>query len=192
MGEAGGGYRCIVADPPWEYDAFPTHIGGRYPKGRHAKAPMPYPTLSIDQIAQLPIQQLAHRDSHLFLWTTNRYLPDAFQIIEAWGFTYGQAFVWVKSGTPTPFPAMLAPNHAEYMLACRRGRPARADTYPSNVIAAPMDRSMEHSQKPEVFMDIIEQVTHGPRIELFSRRARLGWDTWGNESLHGGTVVSAP
>lgn len=117
----------------------------------------------------------------LYLWTTNRYLPHAFDIADGWGFQYRQTVVWHKTGTPSPFPATIAPLHAEYLLVCRRGTPRRAGTWPTNVIAAPMDRRYRHSQKPEVFLDMVETVTPGPYLEMFSRRARFGWDVWGNE-----------
>lgn len=176
-------YSTIVADPPWEYGSFPTHLGGK-----HTKTPMPYPTMTVDQIAALPVTDLADPAAWLFLWATSRYLPDAFGLVEGWGFRYTQMLVWRKTGTPTPFAASVAPQHAEFLLACKRGGVARQATWPTNVIVAPMDRRSRHSQKPEVFMDLIEHCTAGPYLEMFSRRARLGWDTWGNESLHGGVA----
>lgn len=184
-------YQTIVADPPWEYGSFPTHLGGRYGDGTgtHSKTPMPYPTMTVEEIAALPVSELAAPDAWLFLWTTGRYLHDAFHVADAWGFTYRQPFVWRKTGTPTPFPATLAPHHAEFLLVCNRGKAQRLDTWHTNVIEAAMDRRSQHSQKPEVFMDVIECVAPEPRLEMFSRRARLGWDTWGNQSLHGGEAA---
>lgn len=186
-----GRYRTIVADPPWEY---PSRFIRSYRPGPggNVRHDLPYPSMTVEQIAALPVSELAEKEAWLFLWTTNKYLHDAFHIVDAWGFTYGQALVWHKPVPSTPFPALVSPNFCEYLLACKRGgvtrRLGRASTWPTNVIAGPRG---EHSAKPEVFMDLVEHVAPGPYLEMFSRRARLGWDTWGNESLHGGEAETA-
>jgi N6-adenosine-specific RNA methylase IME4 len=169
-------YRTIVADPPWEYEGFvPSRTGERF-----WHRPLPYAMLSLDEIAALPIATLADSDSRLFLWTTNRYLGAAFDIARRWGFEYQQTLVWRKTGNPSPMGGSVAPNHAEYLLVSRRGFPARLDRLSSSVIDAP---KLAHSRKPELFLDEIERVSPGPFLELFARRQRLGWDTWGNEAL---------
>ncbi len=127
--------------------------------------------------------ELAAPNCRLFLWTTNRYLPDAFGVARSWGFTYRQTLVWHKTGNPSPFGGSVAPNHAEYVLVATKGVPELVARLPSNVVAAPAQRS--HSRKPEAFMDLFEAASPAPRLEMFSRRARFGWDTWGNEALHG-------
>lgn len=179
-------YRTIVADPPWEYERFATNKGGRYADGTSERAvrSLPYQSLTLDEIKSLPVASLAEVDSRLFLWTTNRYLRDAFDVLVAWGFEYRQTLVWHKTGNPNPWIAHLAPNHAEFILVGARGKPKRLAHLHSNVLAIDTNPAKAaHSQKPEAWLDYIEQISPGPYVELFARRARFGWAYWGNESL---------
>ncbi len=172
-----GKYRTIVADPPWDYS------GGfaNNPKPGNDKKQLPYPSMSIWQIAALPVAGLADKNCRLFLWTTNRYLRDSFMVLDAWGFKYSQTLVWHKTGNPSPFAGTgIAPIHAEYVLVGKKGAPVALAQLDSSVIAANVGN---HSAKPEGFLDWFESVSPGPYLELFARRNRLGWDTWGNESL---------
>lgn len=173
-------YRTIVADPPWRYEP---HVRGfSAAHGRSSRHALPYEQMGIAQISALPVDALAEDAAHLYLWTTNRYLRDAFDVIEVWGFTYRQTLIWRKIGCPTPFAASIAPNHAEYLLFARRGDLPLKGRLKSNVVDAAQQR--EHSRKPEHFLDLIEQVSPPPYVELFARRHRLGWDTWGLESAN--------
>jgi N6-adenosine-specific RNA methylase IME4 len=179
-------YRTIVADPPWEYDEGFAIRGPRTQRGgprtgELRQRPLPYPSMTVWEIAALPVCSLADRDCRTFLWTTNRYLGLAFMVLEAWGFKYAQTLVWHK--THTNLPASVAPNSAEFILVGAKGKPARLVPWPSAVIADGVGGRTPHSSKPEVFLDLIEQVSPGPYLELFARRQRLGWDTWGNEAL---------
>jgi N6-adenosine-specific RNA methylase IME4 len=179
-------YRTIVADPPWHYEAFATAPS----RGtmRHDD-PLPYRSMSEEEIIELGrvVRSLtAPHGAFLFLWTTNRYLPVAFDVMAAWGFRYRQTITWHKTGSPSPFGGTVAPSHSEFLLVGRRGGNTKMieHRFPSSVIAAPSQRS--HSAKPECFLDLIERAVPGPYVEMFARRARFGWDYWGNESL--GTV----
>jgi N6-adenosine-specific RNA methylase IME4 len=180
-------YRTIVVDPPWPYPAgFGTHVGGRRRDGTASwqREALPYGCLSLDEIKALPVAELAMPDAWVWLWATNRYLRDAFDVVAAWGFTYGQTVVWHKNDGHPRFPVVIAPNRAEYLLVCRRGHPERRQPWPSNVVEIPFNpQRLAHSQKPDAFLDLIEQVCPGPYLELFARRQRLGWDTWGDEAL---------
>lgn len=169
-------YRTIVADPPWQYEAQPRGPSSFGPSSRHE---LPYPQMTLEEIAALPVDGLAEADAHLYLWTTNRHLPEAFRILDGWGFRFRQVLVWRKTGCPTPFAASIAPNHVEYLLFARRGNLGLLDRLSSNVIEAPQQRV--HSRKPDVFLDLVESVSPGPYLEMFARRVRLGWDGWGNE-----------
>lgn len=181
-------YRCIVADPPW-----PQKAGGPL-KGGHAEGfigtsgslPMPYKTMTVDQIATLNVAELAHPDGcHLYLWTTNRFLEDAFRITAAWGFRYSTTIVWAK----TPMGGGLGGDYGistEFVLYARRGNlPAQqrmTGTWftwkrPYDGRGKPM-----HSAKPEGFYIMAEVVSPGPRLDMFARRNRMGWDAWGNEA----------
>ena len=172
--EQGRTFGTIYADPPWQYRNQATR----------AAASKHYPTMPLDEIAALPISDLAAENAHLHLWTTNAFLPSAFGIIEAWGFTYKSCLVWVK-------PQMGLGNYwrvsTEILLLGVRGwcpfggRPQRS------WVEHPRTG---HSRKPEVVREIIEQVSPRPRLELFGRITALGWTVWGNEvekSLYDGS-----
>jgi N6-adenosine-specific RNA methylase IME4 len=175
-----GRYRTIVADPPWEYrEGFPSGVG----RERRWTTELPYAGMTLGEIAALPVDDFADPEgARLFLWTTNKYLRAAFDVMDAWGFRYGQTITWHKTGRPSPFPTSIAPQHSEYLPYGSRGKPPkRREAFPSSVIAAP--QQTRHSAKPEVFLDLIERLADGPYVELFARRARFGWDYWGDQSL---------
>lgn len=169
-------YRTIVADPPWAYpEGFALGPG----HGVLEVRPLPYQAMSVEDICELSVSDFAERDCRLFLWTTNRYLDDAFTVMRAWRFKYRQTLVWHKRDAN--LPASIAPNSAEFILVGTCGAPGRLGVLPSAVIST--TRSGGHSAKPEVWLDEFERVSPGPRLELFARTQRLGWDTWGNEAL---------
>lgn len=175
-------YRTIVADPPWHYDDYASMPGNAAKKGHVVKRDvLPYRSMTVGEIAALPVVEMADRDALLFLWATNRYLPDAFGVLKAWRFGYRQTLVWHKTGNPSPFGGTVAPNHAEFLLVGARGNPKVQGRLPGSVIAAP--KPYEHSLKPDVFLDLVETVGPPPWVELFARRARFGWDYYGDESL---------
>lgn len=186
-------YRTIVADPPWPQGDYPTHLGGRLVLGRGqtVRPPLPYAPMTLEAICDLSIP--ADRDCRLFLWATNRFLPDAFSVLRAWGFLYRQTLVWHKSKNGSPFVAHIAPNHAEFLLVAARGKPKRIGKLPSSVVSIPSGcggGGRRHSAKPEAFLDLIEEASPGPYLEMFARRQRLGWDTWGNQALEHVEVAS--
>jgi len=176
-------YRTIVADPPWHYDGFAGGVGrGGYFAGSAEQVqvkvkPLPYSSLSVEAIAALPVGELADRDSWLALWTTNRYLGAAFNVLAAWGFAYRQTLVWRKTGNPIPFGGTIAPNHCEFLLLAAKGSPGVVARQSSNVIEA--QKPNVHSLKPSAALDLIEWSCPGPYVELFARAPRLGWDSWG-------------
>jgi N6-adenosine-specific RNA methylase IME4 len=168
-------YRTIVADPPWRYKG--TMIGP--PGKRDERSGVPYGTLSVEEIAALPVGGWAEKDAHLYLWTTNTHLREAFGIADAWGFRYSTLLTWCKP--PRGLVGGATYNICtEFVLFARRGS-LRAETR--------LDRNWwqwsrtPHSAKPEAFLDIVEQVSPAPRLEMFARRARFGWDYWGDQSL---------
>ncbi len=184
-------YRTIVADPPWDYPEGFASVDGRPHKqdrdkgmtgGRMVKTELPYSSMSLTEIAALPIANLAADDARLFLWTTMRYLPDALALLPSWGFTYRQTIVWDKTPNIPPFGGSVAPNTAEFLIVAARGKPARVSRWSTSVIRARRGRTT-HSAKPDVFIDLAESVSPGPYLEMFARRARFGWDYWGDESL---------
>ncbi|MGQ0668404.1 MAG: MT-A70 family methyltransferase [Actinomycetota bacterium] len=181
-------YRTIVVDPPWPYPGGVSAGGTAGQPVKHFD--LPYPAMSLDEIRALPITDLADADAWLFLWATNRYLPVALGLIDDWGFRYRQALVWRKLGA-SPFGGTFGHNAAEYLLGCSRGDPELSGRWGGGtVIETGRTGAGKHSRKPEVFLDLVETVAPGPYLELFARRNRLGWDTWGNESLEHVTVTT--
>jgi N6-adenosine-specific RNA methylase IME4 len=175
-----GPYSTIVADPPWPYRG--TWGGSRIPRGAvhdgRRRPATPYRTMEVHAIAALPIADLAADASHLWLWTTNRFLFDAKAVAEAWGFRYAQLLVWAK----TPMgkgPGGAFAQNAEYILFCRRGVLPHREKLDSVWFNWP--RTAKHSRKPDAMQELVERVSPGPYLELFARRRRPGWHAWGNE-----------
>lgn len=186
-------YRTIVADPPWHYESTGVSPGAGFgTRGEMAKVAMPYGTMTVAQIIALPVADWAALDAHLYLWTTQRYLRESFDVVDAWGFRVSATLVWCKRPAGLKlggaFPASL-----EFVHFCRRGSLPTIGTadkrwweWPRRrgaSVARGQRRAEFHSAKPEAFLDIVEQVSPGPYLEMFARRARMGWDYWGNESL---------
>jgi N6-adenosine-specific RNA methylase IME4 len=169
-------YRTIVADPPWEIGDFPRNL---HAQGLGTKQ-CPYPTMAIGEVEALPVRNLAASDAHLYLWTTNQFLEPAYAIARAWGFRPVKVLVWCKAPKGRGLGGTFA-SATEYILFARRGQLRSLGRVDRNWWQWPR---RDHSAKPEAFLDIVEQVSPGPYLELFARRNRLGWDTWGNEALN--------
>jgi|APGre2960657373_1045057.scaffolds.fasta_scaffold31731_2 N6-adenosine-specific RNA methylase IME4 len=181
-------YRCIVADPPWPIDAIaqmPRVSEGGNGKGSRnglqSQRPgkLDYNLMTMAQIAALPVRDLAEDGAHLYLWTINRHLEATYGIARAWGFKPVQVLTWAKK--PRGICLGTFTSSTEFVLFCRRGTLKalrRVDTTWWN-----WPRSNTHSVKPESFTDMVESVSPGPRLELFARRQRLGWHSWGNQAL---------
>lgn len=164
-----GKYQIIYADPPWQYQ-FGFDI--------HGAALRHYNTMGIPELCELPIKELADDNSVLFMWTTSPKLEDAFMVVNAWGFEYKTSFVWDK--VKHVMGHYNSVRH-EFLLICVRGSfPKQSDTLIDSVVT--IERSDEHSEKPEQFREIIDNMyPHGKRIELFARKKIDGWETWGAE-----------
>jgi N6-adenosine-specific RNA methylase IME4 len=170
-------YRTIVADPPWAY---------RVATGVQGAVGVQYGTMTNAAIAGLPVSTLADNDAHLYMWVTNPRLfaephddCGPIDIFRAWGFEYKTMLTWVKK--PGLGIGYYFRGDTEHVLFGIRGKaPIPPPLRESNVLTAPR---RGHSAKPECFYDLVERVSPGPYVELFARRARFGWDYWGNESL---------
>lgn len=171
-------YATIVADPPWAMPSGGPRAGTRvWNPGVPSR--LPYPTMEAREIAALPVEDMAADDAHLYLWTTNHYLEWAYEIAREWGFKTSQLLVWCKPPRGLGMGGAFS-NTTEFVVFARRGTLAplqRIDSTWWNWPRGP------HSRKPDAFLDMVESVSPGPRLEMFARRNRLGWDTWGNESL---------
>lgn len=176
--EGGTKYRTIVADPPWRQKVLGRQLWREgSPSG--VTRPLSYPLMDVAEISALPISDLADESAHLYLWTTQKYLRQSWDVVEAWGFHPSCVLAWCKEprgfGMGGMFQATL-----EFVQFAWRG-----EAPPKNVVNRQWFEwpRGEHSAKPEAFLDLVEQASPGPYLELFARRQRLGWDTWGNEAL---------
>lgn len=170
-----GPFDLIVMDPPWRFAT-------RSAKGITAKgAGGQYGTMSLDAIKAMPVAALAAPDAILWLWATNPMLPQAFEVMAAWGFTFKTAGHWskkTKHGKQAFGTGYLLRCAGEPFLIGTRGKPKTARNVRS-VIEGPV---REHSRKPDEAFAAAEAMMPGARrVELFSRQARPGWTTWGDE-----------
>lgn len=189
-----GGFGCIVCDPPWRYE----DQAGRMRLG--------YPTMTDDEIVALPVATLAADRAHLYLWTTDAHLEVALRCIPAWGFVFKRTLVWVKTRAKQRILAALdaieldekdratqlvhgalklqiggghyVRGAHELCLFATRDLTGLVRDVPS-VILAPRTK---HSEKPDELLELAERLSPGPRIELFARRRRAGWEAWGNQA----------
>ncbi len=179
-------YRTIVADPPWPISDFPKWFASE----AEGVTPRPYDVMSVDEIKALPVKDWAEGDKwhvngdrggcNLFLWTTTQFLVAAHEVCEAWRFKPTAVLVWCKPARPGGLGGTFKAN-VEFVVVARRGSPPRATSSSgTRWFQWPVGA---HSQKPEAFLDMVENISPGPYLEMFARRARFGWDYWGDESL---------
>jgi N6-adenosine-specific RNA methylase IME4 len=165
-------YPVLMADPPWRYDTDAFGDVGRSVRDK-------YPTMPTADICALPVESLATPDAVLFMWAVYPMLPEALEVLRAWGFKYVAGFVWVKD--KIGMGSWVRAQH-EHLLIARRGAmycPLPANRPPS-IIEAPR---REHSRKPDEAYELIERMyPELPKIELFARQARDGWSAWGNQA----------
>lgn len=165
-----GRYECIVIDPPWQMEKIERDV-------RPNQVAFEYPTMTEDELATFDVPSISADECHLFCWATHKHLPMALRLLERWGFRYVCTMVWHKPGGFQPIG--LPQYNCEFVLYARKGSPRFADTKAfSCCFEAPR---REHSRKPDEFYDLIRRVTNGPRIDVFSREARAGFDQFGNE-----------
>lgn len=162
-----GEFSVIYCDPPWRYESASTP--SRAIENQ-------YPTMHLDEIKALAVPAAA--DAVLFLWATSPKLEESLEVVNAWDFNYRTCMVWVKDKIGMGY---YTRQQHELLLIAKRGDMPLPDetTLPPSVIYAPRTR---HSEKPAEFYEIIDRLYPGyPKIELFARAAREGWDAWGNE-----------
>ncbi|MCB0197871.1 MAG: S-adenosylmethionine-binding protein [Anaerolineae bacterium] len=173
-----GCYGAILADPPWR---FANRTGKVAPEhGRLNR----YPTMSLQEICDLPVGSFAEDKSHLYLWVPNALLAEGLQVLSAWGFKYKANLVWYKirkdGGPDGRGVGFYFRNVTEIVLFGVRGslRTRDAGRRQVNILAS---RKREHSRKPDELYNVIEECSPGPYLELFARVQRDGWDQWGNQ-----------
>jgi N6-adenosine-specific RNA methylase IME4 len=185
------GYGSITIDAPQRFKSYTALQAANWNSRRDVEKH--YECLTIEEIASLPIKDLAHPGGcHLWLWITGPNLHRARELIEAWGFRYSAiGFVWVKlrrglKQTPLFFSerdlhvglGLTTRHNVELCLLARRGNARRNAKDVREVILAPV---REHSRKPDEFFARVERYSSGPFLELFARERRSGWDAWGDE-----------
>ena len=158
-----------MIDPPWRYDTrAESDIGLR--------GLVDYADMSVEEICALPVADLAHRDCILWLWTTNAFMAEAYRCLDAWGFSAKTILTWDKERIGI---GHWLRNVTEHCLVAVRGKPVVNLTNQSTLIKEPR---REHSRKPEGFYKLVEGLCPGSKLEMFSRQAREGWQSWGGET----------
>lgn len=183
-------YSVIYADPPWSIKAGRPLKGYKVVDGKQVFVPTSsisrdtsYPSMSLRRIKALPIKEIVADDAHLYLWTTNKHLPQAFEVIKAWGFEYSTTLVWCKNRLGGGLGGTFRIT-TEFLLFARRGKLKSKQSVGNtwfNVKRTYEGGVPKHSKKPEFFYELIEQTSPGKKLELFARNKRDGWDSWGNE-----------
>jgi N6-adenosine-specific RNA methylase IME4 len=164
-------YNVIYADPPWDVKAGPDWGSGEESKD------LLYPTMSLGEIAALPVDKLAADNSHLYLWTINKYIKETYDIARAWGFEPSTLLTWCKPKHGIGLGGTFIQT-TEHLLFCRKGTLNANKRIDTTWFEYPRGR---HSEKPDEFRKMIEEVSPGNKIELFARIKSEGWDVWGNE-----------
>lgn len=168
-------YDCIYVDPPWKVKKIRR-------KSRPNQLEMDYPMMDTEQIRALPIESIAKDSSTLWLWTTQAYLPQSFELLSHWGFRYQRTLTWDKGNGMCLFGFH---HRTEFLLFGYKGV---LPIYPKQKVVPTLvtAKSSRHSSKPQIFRDLIKRFGEDC-IELFARDIVDGWDAWGNEV---GTVIA--
>ena len=161
-----GKYRVIVIDPPWNYgrSSDPSHRTG-----------VPYAGMTVEEICGLPLTDWAHKDCILWLWTTNAFMREAFQCLDAWGFEHKTMLTWVKDKMGT---GDWLRGKTEHCLLAVRGNPTVVLTNQTTDLPAPTGK---HSEKPQKFYKSVEELCPGSKLDVFGRQSRDSWESYGFE-----------
>jgi N6-adenosine-specific RNA methylase IME4 len=157
-------YRTILIDPPWDINQK-----GNYGAIKH------YDLMPLEQIKSMPIQDLADENAHLWLWVTNGTLQHGYDVLKAYGFTFRSLFTWIK---PRFNLGVYLRNSTEHIMFATKGKAPVKFRGQGTWGFYPLQG---HSHKPEEVYDLIERVSEGDYLEIFARRKRHNWDSWGNE-----------
>jgi len=173
-------YATVLADPPWQ---FQNRTGKMAPEHKRLSR---YPTMTLQEIKDLPVEAIVKDTAHLYLWVPNALLADGLQVMEHWGFSYKTNLIWYKirkdGGPDRRGVGFYFRNVTEMILFGVRGKNARTlqpGRSQENIIST---QKREHSRKPDEQYAIIEACSPGPYIELFARGPRDGWVGWGNQA----------
>ena len=162
-------YKTIVIDPPWAGPGEARSLKGG------PNIIIPYQTMTGIQIATLKIDEMADEGCHLYIWVTTRSIGDAFLLMQLWGFRYAGMFIWQKP----PGLGVWMRHDSEFLL--HGVRPSAKQTLPAPPQTHRWPRPKRHSEKPAEAYSMIESLTEEPRIDIFARHKRPGFEPWGNE-----------
>lgn len=173
-------FQTILADPPWR---FQNRTGKVAPEHKRLNR---YPTMELDEIAALPVPDVAAQKAHLYLWVPNALLPEGLQILKAWGFEYKTNIIWEKvrkDGAPDGRGVgFYFRNVTEILLFGIKGEKNRTLEPARSQVNLLRVQKREHSRKPDEFYPLIEKCSPGPYLELFARGKRENWTVWGNQA----------
>ena len=177
-------YKVIYADPPWRFKNFSE-------KGEGRNAVSHYDCLTLPDLKKLNIQRYADKDCSLFMWVTDPMLDQGLELMKCWGFNFKTvAFYWAKTNKKVNLSKLSAEKdfftglgywtraNCEQCIMGTKGNPARKSKDVKRLI---IDKRREHSRKPEQTYERIEKLVDGPYLELFSRKTRVKWDSWGDQ-----------
>jgi N6-adenosine-specific RNA methylase IME4 len=171
-------FGTILADPPWR---FANRTGKMAPEHKRLSR---YSTMTLQEIMELPVSQLALPHSHLYLWIPNALISEGLEVMKRWGFSYKTNIVWHKirkdGGPDGRGVGFYFRNVTELVLFGTRGN-LRTSAPGRKQVNIVISRKREHSRKPDELYPIIEQCSPGPYLELFAREKRPGWAQWGDE-----------
>ena len=170
-------YNVIYADPPWTFKTYSDKGKDRSPENH-------YNVMSLKDICNLPISKIANDNSVLLMWVVDPLLDKAFEVINAWGFKYKTVgFTWAKTNRKSMgfFTGLgyWTRGNPEMCLLATKGKPKRVSTSVPKLV---VEQRREHSRKPDIMYNHIENLLEGPYIELFARTQRPNWDSWGNQT----------
>ncbi|MCY3995679.1 MAG: MT-A70 family methyltransferase [Rhodobacter sp.] len=173
-------FGTVLADPPWR---FVNRTGKVAPEHRRLAR---YETLSVKEIADLPVRDHVRDVAHCYLWVPNALLPEGLRVLEAWGFEYKTNLIWHKirkdGGSDGRGVGFYFRNVTEILLFGVHGKGARTLDPGRRQVNMIATRKREHSRKPDEQYDVIERCSWGPYLELFGRGPREGWTVWGNQA----------
>ena len=167
-------YNTIVLDPAWDIT-----LSGKINYRPNRKTRLDYSTMSLEEIKQIPLHKIANIGSHIYTWTTNKMLPYTFDVLKDWGVNYHLTLVWTKPNGMMPcFGYKFA---TEFCLLGFYQKPMQKFNNMAKLNWFKSPSIKPHSTKPQIFFNLVDEMSPDPKIEMFARKRRLGWDCWGNE-----------
>lgn len=173
-------FGTVLADPPWQ---FQNRTGKMAPEHKRLNR---YPTMSLQEIKDLPVEAIVKNTAHLYLWVPNALIPEGLDVMSHWGFSYKTNLIWYKvrkdGGPDRRGVGFYFRNVTEVILFGVRGKNARTlkpGRSQENIISS---QKREHSRKPDEQYPLIESCSTGPFLEMFARGPRNGWFGWGNQA----------